>query len=110
MTITLIVPEEPTPEEGVARILGMELPDQLSAGEQITGWIKLTNNGGADRLRLELTTEWNGNVYEVIEDVLPGQGWNISLSFIMPNQDAVMTFRAQHDENGTWVTDETASH
>ena len=102
-------------EEGLARILQINLPTELSAGEPVLGSIVITNAGAVeDMLRILVTTEWNSKQYVGSASVPVGSTYKVNIAssagIVMPAEDAKITIQAQHDEAGTWVTDETATH
>ncbi len=118
MTIKLkeAAPPPPPPPvgEGQAQVYVIELPSVLDAGVPITGKIKIQNIGaGEDDLRGLITTMWNGKQFSGGGRVPVGSILTLTISeglMTMPAEDAVIKIEAQHDANGTWVTDDTKSH
>lgn len=99
-----------------AAITEVNLPNELKAGDNVQGTVKLANVGAtAGYIGLLLTTMWNGETFRwsYIER-LPGQGFEaiISGNFSMPNQDASIKLEGQHLDMTIpgWVTDVVKTH
>jgi len=100
--------------EGKAEITEISLPSELSEGVWITGYIIVTNIGGATAdLKCIVTTEWDSKEYEATGTIHSGGILKPTISsglIQMPNQDAVMTIRAYHYKDGEWILDDTKTH
>ncbi len=108
-------PPPPADQEGLAQIVLVDLPDSLFEGEPVTGTVRIKNVGAiGDKLQVSITTEWDSKLYKASADIPVGYTYTVNLTvatgIVMPAQDAVITIRAQHDQDGAWVTDDQASH
>lgn len=108
-------PPPPEEQEGLAQIVEVSLPDSLFEGETVLGYVKVKNIGEiGDKIRIFITTEWDGKQYGASEDVPVGYVYTVNIGasagIVMPALDAVITILAQHDQAGTWVTDDMATH
>ena len=104
----------PPEEEGKASITNINLPDELQAGEWITGYIDVKNIGTIeDNLRILITTEWDNKQYQGSASVPVGYALRIDIPeglITMPEVDAIITIEGQHLEDGSWVTDDLKTH
>jgi len=96
----------PPVEEGKCTIVAINLPDELAAGEWVTGEIIVRNDGGADSLALIIETVWDGGIYGVNWGgvvVQPGQEASATIPeglIRMPNQDATIKIYGCHEQSG----------
>lgn len=96
--------------EGKCTVVWLELPAELKAWTWITGDIALIRNDGyEDWIALIFITEWDGRMY--IASVYSQPGWEFYIvllkgMYLMPNQDAHVTFYACHEEPGGELYDE----
>lgn len=96
-----------------ASVVEVNLPDQLYAGDSITGFARVENVGGVDgTLRCLIITEWDGAIYSAEQVLSPGQVLqaNLPAGIVMPTQDALTTIKGEHLENGVWITDDVKTH
>ena len=108
-------PPPPPSGEGKASIIEVNLPDELSAGNQIIGYFRIKNIGTVeDDMRILVTTMWDGKQYAGWNSVPVNSVLRYAIidthNIIMPNQDAVIKIEGQHKENGVWITDDTKTH
>lgn len=97
----------------IASVNEINLPDKLAAGDSITGYARIENIGDIrGTLRCLLITEWNGDIYSTEQVLDPGGILEATLpaGVVMPKQDAVTTVKAEHLEDGVWITDDVKTH
>lgn len=107
MTIKLLI------HEGLAKVDTFSLPAELYEGDPVIGYVDVVNIGlGVDLIMCRLVTEWNGASYETQATLNAGATLraNVPAGVVMPAQDAVITMRAFHDEDGVWILDDTVTH
>ena len=97
----------------LGEVTEINLPDELALGDPITGYARVKNVGsGSGILRCTLTTEWDGATYSAEQVLDPLQTLEATLpaGVVMPNQDAVITIRAEHLDSGVWIIDDVKTH